>query len=541
MIQDENEINPTKQYHSEVDDHQSAISATKHRHVKYSPKNYELVQQDTFHEIEAERRGQDDNFSGIERLFPAPLEIDEIDQHEEMNEHSQNDELSSTSFQTRARYISALSNISVQYNLGVIAPALLLLDPGDGKFVCFIKIYPTDFIHLFLCIYIHLFIFFLKVFSPSGGAAYPCTSESRKSLLKSIAFIGAIIGQSSFGIVGDVIGIAKGLMISNTLIIIGAFLSTISPCLSSPRLEGNMNTLYIVLVVARAVLGVGIGGNYPLASAFSAEAADSSTSVMSSGNRAREVANGFFWQTPGAIMPYVVSLALLLVMGEDSTGRDKLLTTNFQYVVLCGIGIIPSLITLILVRSQEQHAQLESSSRKYDRLRHERISLKVAIRDKQNQMNLFGCSICWFLYDVILYGTSVNLPQILSFVFAKTEDLIVSSWHDLIVSLVGIPGILCALYSLDYFGVKHLQIAGFTAIGIASAALSLSISGILSVGRLTLVFFCCTLMFSLNWGCSLSTYVLPMEVFDRNIRSSFHGLSAAGGKLGGFIGEFFLY
>ena len=38
-----------------------------------------------------------------------------------MNEHSQNDELSSTSFQTRARYISALSNISVQYNLGVIS------------------------------------------------------------------------------------------------------------------------------------------------------------------------------------------------------------------------------------------------------------------------------------------------------------------------------------------------------------------------------------------------------------------------------------
>ena len=65
---------------------------------------------------------------------------------------------------------------------------------------------------------------------------------------------------------------------------------------------------------------------------------------MSSGNRALEVANGFFWQTPGAIMPYVVSLALLLVMGEDSTGRDKLLTTNFQYVVLGGIGIIPSLI-----------------------------------------------------------------------------------------------------------------------------------------------------------------------------------------------------
>ena len=368
------------------------------------------------------------------------------------------------------------------------------------------------------------------------------------SLLKSIVFIGAILGQSCFGIVGDMIGISKGLMITNALIIVGVSMTIISLFLSAPKFGDNMDLLYMMLVFARAILGVGIGGNYPLASGFSAEVADSNAKTktnpnsvtMESGdknNRAKEVANGFFWQTPGAILPYIVSLALLLIMGKNSTGREHLLTTNFQFVSLVGIGIIPSLIVLILVRNYEKSKNMKSYPRYHDRIRHEKISLKVAINDKQNQKNLFGCSACWFLYDVVLYGTSVNLPQILSYVFTnESEDLIASSWHDLVVSVLGIPGILCALYSLDYFGVKQLQVAGFVAIGIASAGLSLSLSGIFSTGRLTLVLLCCALMFSLSWGCSLSTYVLPMEVFDHNIRSSFHGLSAASGKLGGFIG-----
>ena len=42
--------------------------------------------------------------------------------------------------------------------------------------------------------------------------------------------------------------------------------------------------------------------------------------------------------------------------------------------------------------------------------------------------------------------------------------------------------------------------------------------------------------FSQQWGCNLATYVLPAQLFPFEVRTTFHGLSAASGKLGAVIG-----
>ena len=46
------------------------------------------------------------------------------------------------------------------------------------------------------------------------------------------------------------------------------------------------------------------------------------------------------------------------------------------------------------------------------------------------------------------------------------------------------------------------------------------------------------LIFALNWGVNVSTYVLPTETFPTEVKSTFFGLSAAAGKMGAVVGGY---
>ena len=99
--------------------------------------------------------------------------------------------------------ISALSNLSIQYNFGCIAPALLLLDHtrvaghhdddnGSGSS------------------------------SNIVDALYPRTKD-QDSLLKSAVFVGAILGQCSMGFIGDALfgSLTLAMMFTNALALVG--------------------------------------------------------------------------------------------------------------------------------------------------------------------------------------------------------------------------------------------------------------------------------------------------------------------------------
>jgi len=90
--------------------------------------------------------------------------------------------------------ISALSNLSIQYNLGVIAPALLLLDPSRSSGG---TILPID-------------------------AAYP-RSDEMDSILKTAVFAGAIFGQFTMGLLADAIGsLPVAMIITNLFALFGS-------------------------------------------------------------------------------------------------------------------------------------------------------------------------------------------------------------------------------------------------------------------------------------------------------------------------------
>merc|ERR1719446_301249 len=83
-----------------------------------------------------------------------------------------------------------------------------------------------------------------------------------KSLVASATLTGAIFGQLSFGVLGDWLGRKWTFLVSCVLIIVGAVAS--GCCIWT---SGSF-TIFHQLAICRFILGVGVGGEYPLAASI---------------------------------------------------------------------------------------------------------------------------------------------------------------------------------------------------------------------------------------------------------------------------------
>lgn len=262
-----------------------------------------------------------------------------------------------------------------------------------------------------------------------------------------------------------------------------------------------------------------------------------------------------------------MSLLLLLIFGgeHEGVGKDHMAKTKMQYAILVGLGAIPSSIVVFLtwdqlrnelsVRSEVQNVEDApgSGSRQMfnpcrRRIGYRRIShtsfIMDAIRSRSCWRKFAGTGLSWFFFDIVYFGIAFNLPEILSQVFGKGESLMSDSWRNAFVSSMGIPGVVLAIRMMEPMGgPKPLQAWGFVSIGIASAFLAAffrSGDNVGNIERWGAFAVCCSLICALNWGCNVSTYVLPIETFPKEVRSTFHGWSAGMGKLGALLGSFFL-
>ena len=124
---------------------------------------------------------------------------------------------------------------------------------------------------------------------------------------------------------------------------------------------------------------------------------------------------------------------------------------------------------------------------------------------------LAGCGLSWCLYDFMYYGTSFNQVTITDAVFGKADALIDNCWQNALLSAMGLPGVAFAIMLLNVWSSRTLQLWGFVATAAACLALALATTAGASEGvKFALLSL---LVFSLNWGVNVSTYVLPAEMF----------------------------
>jgi len=371
---------------------------------------------------------------------------------------------------------SALSNFSIQYNYQSASIALAVMSTHNDI-----------------------------VFADASKADFPSLPWVDGTLLATV-FAGSIAGMLCMGYLGDQIGCRKALVLTKFLALTGALLCALLPW-------GPMQVFWALLAFGRFVLGVGLGGAYPLSAACA--------SAARSRDQVEKAALAFVWQAPGAVAPYLVALLLVQALPHEDG------VTSLQFRLIMGLGAVPAFAALLATAGK---ALGEEPPVHMPRL-------SQALQRQEHFQSLLGTAGTWFLFDVAAYGTVIFTPQILTEVFGHQQSLVDLALQSSMLSLLAIPATIASVVMLPRWGARAMNTYGFAANAICFAMFA-GLYRVCPEQKMLLFMVLCILNFTLNCGPNVATYVLPLECFPAELQSTFHGVSAAAGKIGALVGTF---
>jgi PHS family inorganic phosphate transporter-like MFS transporter len=352
-------------------------------------------------------------------------------------------------------------------------------------------------------------------------------STLQTSWVTGAAILGAFVGAFTFGRIADVIGRKKVYVTVAVIMILGAIASAFAPD-------------FIFLVIARLVLGLGIGGDYPVSAVFMSEYSNRQ-------DRGRMVGLVFSMQALGLIVGPLVALLLLSSgIGDGMTWR-----------LLLGFGAIPAAAVVYLrskmPESPRYLAQVQGQSVKAAQqltqfsdgviaqasgpvATSERIRLRSFLSDRRMLKLILGTAGAWFLFDYAYYGNTLSLPAILKEVNPAASLETKLLWSLGMFAIFAVPGYLLAVARMDRIGHRRLQFIGFSVM--AASFLVLAIVPALTQHVAPFLAILGLSYFFIQFGPNMTTFVLPSEIFPVSMRTTGHGLAAGIGKLGAFAGVF---
>jgi PHS family inorganic phosphate transporter-like MFS transporter len=405
------------------------------------------------------------------------------------------------------------------------------------------------------------------VYWPKEKGAMPTNSDTA---IKVATSAGTVVGQLGFGALADIVGRKR--MYGLELIVI--IFATLAQALSSN--SPSMNIVGVI-IFWRVLMGIGIGGDYPLSSIITSEFA---TTKWRGAMMGAVFAMQGFGQLGAAIVMVVITAgfkeSLLSAKTFATCSGVCGLAVDKMWRILIGFGAVPGCIALYyrltipetprytfdVARDVEKakddaEAYLAGkSSGNPDEIA--RVEGKIA---GQNQMTvpkasfkdfisyysewkngriLLGTAGSWFLLDVAFYGVSLNNPIILStigFSGGPTvyKILMNTAVGNLIIVLAGaIPGYWVTVATVDTIGRKPIQLMGFTVLTILFCIFGFAYNKLSGHALLALYVLA---QFFFNFGPNATTFIVPGECFPTRYRSTSHGFSAASGKIGAIIAQ----
>jgi MFS family permease len=336
----------------------------------------------------------------------------------------------------------------------------------------------------------------------------------QKSLVSSLALLTSAAGAVFFGRIADRLGRRKIYGYEVLILAVAAIASAFSP-----------NIWW--LLAFRAVLGFGIGGDYPVSATIMSEYA-------SRRNRGRMVSLVFSMQGVGLVIGPVIAIGLL------ATGMSH----DLVWRILLGLGAVPALSVFYLRRRIKETprfvlAQLEAAEDdRVARAAGRPTGFRALIADRRLLRWLVGASGAWFLFDIAYYGNTIASPTIISQVAPHADQIRQIAYALLIFAVAALPGYFLAAWTIDKLGRRAVQVGGFCAMAAAFAGLWL-IPGATATIVVFLLLFGATYFFA-EFGPNTTTFVYPAEIFPVRVRTTSHGIAAAAGKVGAFIGTYAL-
>ncbi len=344
-------------------------------------------------------------------------------------------------------------------------------------------------------------------------------STSEVGLVGSITLIATLFGAIIFGKSSDKWGRKSIYGLEAILMTLGAILSAFAPN-------------YITLVIFRFILGLGIGGDYPLSAVLMSEYANQNS-------RGRMVSMVFSAQALGLVFGPAVALTLL------AAGIDK----DLAWRIMLGLGALPAASVIYIRRTiPESPRWLARVKGESEKAAKELVSFSLgtivaAGKDKvvnkklsEYILPLIGTAGSWFLFDYAYYGNTISTPLIMKHILPHSNILSSTAMSLIIFSVFAVPGYILSIMFMDKIGHKKLQLIGFIMLGISFALIGI-IPGITNMISMFLIIYGLSYFFS-EFGPNTTTFVIPAEIFPVNLRTTAHGISAGMAKVGAFIGAF---
>ncbi len=289
------------------------------------------------------------------------------------------------------------------------------------------------------------------------------------ALINSVSLLSAAIGSYLFGLLADRIGRHSIYGLTLIVLAIGAVLSAFSP---------NIYTL----LAFRFIMGLGIGGDYPLSATLMSEYSNRK-------DRGKLITMVFSMQGLGLIVGPLVAIVLL------SSGISQDLTWR----LMLGLGAVPALATFYLRRSIAEtprfalmmHGDLESAAytanqvtgQKSQPARQGKQTQNATKKARKSNFSLLftrrylpwilGTAGSWFLLDIAYYGTTTSNTLILG-ALDPHANAVTHMVEVLVVFLVAaLPGYIVAALTIDKLGRKAIQCLGFAMMALTYGLLAL--------------------------------------------------------------------
>jgi MFS family permease len=330
-------------------------------------------------------------------------------------------------------------------------------------------------------------------------------SSFQVALVGSTALLAAALGAIVFGRIADVIGRKKIYGYEVLVLAAGAVASAFSPDIWW-------------LIAFRFILGVGIGGDYPVSATIMSEFAGTKT-------RGMMVSLVFAMQGLGLIVGPLVAIVLL----KTNVSHD------FAWRIMLALGAVPAMSVFWMRRQLKETPRFEALTQGKPRPKTSfREEMGVYKKDPTMLRWLIGASAAWFLLDVAYYGNTLSSPLVVKAINPNADLLHTTEITLAIFAIAAFPGYLAAAGAMDRLGRKTIQLIGFAFMALAFAGIAFLPGGQTAVVPFVLLYGLS--YFFAEFGPNTTTFVFPSEIFPARVRTTSHGITATSGKIGAFIG-----
>jgi MFS family permease len=347
-----------------------------------------------------------------------------------------------------------------------------------------------------------------------------------ESLVESTSLIAAAIGALLFGRVADMLGRKRIYGFEVLVLAVGAVACAFAP-----------NILW--LIGLRFILGVGIGGDYPVSATIMSEYAGKS-------HRGMMVTLVFAMQAAGLVVGPLLAAALL----------STHLSHDIIWRILIAFGAVPALAVFWSRRKLKESPRFlqangmqEDENGKIQRIdkgssNGNSSSQSVSfwdgfhrlVSDEKMLPCLVAASAAWFLMDAAYYGNTVSSPLVLSALQGQHTLLQKTLTQLGIFVIFAVPGYAVSALTMDRLGRKTIQCLGFAVMAVTFGLLAF-IPNIEKMVYPFVIIYGISFFFT-EFGPNATTFVYPSEIFPVRVRTTAHGIAAAMGKVGGFFGVF---